>query len=86
MATTWADFLKDHKDHKDQDEYNKREMEIAQLWKSKEDKIQVFKKMTEVQPLVMVSKSAVDDVEQYLFNFSSWEIQFWNVEWNMFQL
>ena len=66
MTKTWADFIKDYKDW---DEYDKGAMEIAHNCKKKEDKIQVFKKMTEAQPLIVVWKSAVDGAAQYLFNF-----------------
>ena len=66
MALTWAEFLKNHKD---QDEYKKCSMEIAQLCNPKEVKIQVFTKMKEAQPFVVVSKNAVDGTAQCLFNF-----------------
>ena len=46
-----------------------RGVKIFQLCKPKEDKNEVFTKMKEAQPLVVVSKSAVDGAAQYLFNF-----------------
>ena len=62
---TWAAFLKYHKDS---DEYNKASMEVVELCDLNKDKSQVFTKMTEAQPLVVVLKSAVDSTVQYLFN------------------
>ena len=66
MATSWAEFLRNHKDSID---YNNAALEVAELCKPEKDKYQVFTKMTEAQLLVVVSKSAVDGAAQYLFNF-----------------
>ena len=66
MVTTWEEFLKNHKDN---DDYNKKALEISELCTPKGDKNQAFAKLTEAQPLVVVSKSAVDGAAQYLFNF-----------------
>ena len=57
MISTWAAFLRKHKDS---DEYNRAAMEVTELCNLKEDKNKVFKKMSEAQTLVVVSKSAVD--------------------------
>ena len=66
MTTTWAEFLKNHKDN---EEYNKVAVEVADLCKPMGDKNQAFSKLTKTQPLVVVSKRAVDWTAKYLFNF-----------------
>ena len=66
MATTWEGFLKNHKDNND---YNKEALEVVELCKPKGGKNQAFAKLTEVQPLVVVSKIAVGGAAQYLLNF-----------------
>ena len=51
MTTTWVEFLKNHKDNGD---YNKEALEVVELCKPKGGKHQVFAKLTETQPLVVV--------------------------------
>ena len=66
ISTTWAEFLKDHKENED---YNKATVEAATLIDKKTDRNVAFTKLTEAQLLVVVSKSAVGGAAQYLFSF-----------------
>ena len=66
ILTTLAEFLKDHKENED---YNKTAAEVAMLIDNKTDRLVAFTKLTEAQPLVVVSKRAVGGAAQYLFNF-----------------
>ena len=65
MTTTWVEFLKNHKDNED---YNKAAVEVTDLSKPR-DKNQALTKLTEAQPLVVVSKSTVNGAAQYLLNY-----------------
>ena len=56
ISTTWAELLKDYKENED---YNKAASEVAMLIDKKLDRLVAFTKLTDAQPLVVVSKSAV---------------------------
>ena len=68
ILTTWVEFLKDHKENED---YYKAVAEVAMMIDKKTDRLVAFTKLTEAQPLVVVSKSAVGGTAQYFLTSSS---------------
>ena len=65
-VTTWATYLKNHKDRED---YNKAAVEVAEVINQKYDKTKVFLRLVKEQLIVIAMKSGVDGVAQYLFKF-----------------
>ena len=57
------------KNHKDREEYRKEVAEVVKMINTKDSKIQVFLKLVEAQPLVVVTNSIIDGSAQYLVNF-----------------